>query len=253
MSGKRDKWDSAKTKAVAEALLFVTEKPVKVSDILKALGDDASIPRLAVVAALEELKVEYIQSQRSFRLTEIAGGYQLRTLPEFAPYVARFLSGQERTRLSRAALETLAIVAYRQPVTRPQVEAIRGVDVGGILRMFQERGLIKIVGQSDSPGRPFLYGTTSLFLEHFGLNNLSDLPRARELAVGKPAAKDSSPEGEDEAEPRRARRDERKTSPEVVMQASSLPKTQNAERQEQDERETSTSETTSLQEEDRGA
>lgn len=250
MSGKSDKWDSAKIKAVAEALLFVTEKPVKVADIVKALGDDASIPRLAVVAALEELKVEYIQSQRSFRLTEIAGGYQLRTLPEFAPYVARFLSGQERTRLSRAAVETLAIVAYRQPATRPQVEAIRGVDVGGILRMFQERGLIKIVGQSDSPGRPFLYGTTTLFLEHFGLNSLSDLPRAKELAVGKPAAKDSSPKGEDEGEPRR---DERKTSPEVMMQASSLPKTQNAERQEQDERETSTSKTTSLQEEDRGA
>jgi segregation and condensation protein B len=244
MSGKRDTWDSAKIKAVAEALLFVTQKPVKVSDILKAFGDDASVPRLAVVAALEELKVDYIQSQRSFRLTEIAGGYQLRTLPEFAPYVTRFLSGQERTRLSRAALETLAIVAYRQPVTRPQVEGIRGVDVGGILRMFQERGLIRIVGQSDSPGRPFLYGTTTLFLEHFGLNSLSDLPRAKELAMGKPHAEELNPkrhnhqehEGHeeeeilpktgDQAEPRRARRDER---------------------------ETSASETTSLQEKDRGA
>jgi segregation and condensation protein B len=200
MSGKRDKWDSAKIKAVVEALLFVTEKPVKLPDIIKAFGDDTSVPRLAVVAALEELKVDYIQSQRSFRLMEIAGGYQLRTLSEFSPYVTRFLSGQERTRLSRAALETLAIVAYRQPVTRPQVEAIRGVDVGGILKMFQERGLIKIVGQSDSPGRPFLYGTTALFLEHFGLNSLLDLPRAMELAAGKPAAKKLPPEEHSEDE-----------------------------------------------------
>lgn len=213
MSGKRNKWDSAKIKAVVEALLFVTEKPANISDIIKAFGDDASVPRLAVVAALEELKVDYIQSQRSFRLMEIAGGYQLRTLSEFSPYVTRFLSGQERTRLSRAALETLAIVAYRQPVTRPQVEAIRGVDVGGILRMFQERGLIKTVGQSDSPGRPFLYGTTTLFLEHFGLNNLSDLPRATELAVGKPTAK-KSPQEEQNKDERKESQSETPSVPE---------------------------------------
>jgi len=197
MTRKSSKPDTKKIKGVAEALLFVTHRPVKVSEIIKVLGDTLAVSRYAVVAALEELKVDYIQSQRSYRLVEIAGGYQLRTQPEFAPYITRFLAGQERTRLSRAALETLAIVAYRQPVTRSQVESIRGVDVGGILRMFQERGLIKVVGRSNSPGRPFLYGTTTLFLEHFGLNSLSDLPRVSELAVGKPTEPEASPKGHD--------------------------------------------------------
>jgi len=188
--------DTAKIKTVAEALLFVSEKPLKVSEIIKVLSDSSSVSPYAVVAALEELKVEYIQSQRSFRLVEIAGGYQLRTVPDMAPYISKFLAGEERIRLSRPALETLAITAYRQPIARSQIESIRGVDVGGILKMLQERGLVKIVGRTDAPGRPFLYGTTTLFLEHFGLNSLADLPRAEELAVGKPQEEKSPPEGQ---------------------------------------------------------
>jgi len=196
MTPKAAKLDTAKIKAVAEALLFVSDRPVRVSEIVKLLADSYSVSPLAVVAALEELKVEYIQSQRSFRLAEIAGGYQLRTIPEVAPFIVRFLSGQERTRLSRPALETLAIIAYRQPVTRSQIESIRGVDVTGILTMLQERSLVKIVGRKDSPGKPFLYGTTTLFLEHFGLSSLSDLPRVRELALGETQGQKAPPEGE---------------------------------------------------------
>ncbi len=194
--------DTGKIKAVAEAVLFVSDRPVKLSEMIKAMGDSCCVSRSALVAALEELKIDYIQSRRSFRLVEIAGGYQIRTMREFAPYITRFLSGQERTRLSRAALETLAIVAYRQPVTRSQVESVRGVDVGGIVRMLQERGLIKIAGRSESPGRPFLYGTTSLFLEHFGLNSLSDLPRAGELVIGKAEEQELPPEGQSSNEGR---------------------------------------------------
>jgi segregation and condensation protein B len=195
MTPKTAKHDTAKIKAVAEALLFVSDRPVRVPEIAKALTDSHSVSPHAVVAALEELKIDYIQSQRSFRLVEIAGGYQLRTMPDFAPYVTRFLSGQERTRLSRAAVETLSIIAYRQPVTRSQIESIRGVDIGGILKMLQERSLIKIVGRKDSPGRPFVYGTTTLFLEHFGLNRLADLPRASELSLPEPEAPPASPKG----------------------------------------------------------
>ncbi len=200
MARKTENIDPAKIKAVAEALLFVSDRPVKVSEIIKALEDSCSISPQAVVAALEELKVDYIQLQRSFRLMEIAGGYQLRTTPEFASYVARFLEGREKARLSRPALETLAIVAYRQPISRSQVESIRGVDVEGVLKMLQEKGLIRIAGRTESPGRPFLYGTTTLFLEHFGLNNLSDLPRATELACGKPQNKQALQEGPEQNE-----------------------------------------------------
>jgi segregation and condensation protein B len=196
MTQKSGNLDTAKIKAVAEALLFVSERPVRVSEIIKVLSDSSSVSPHSVVAALEELKIEYIQTQRSFRLVEIAGGYQLRTVPEMAPYITKFLTGQERTRLSRPALETLAITAYRQPIARSQIESIRGVDVGGILKMLQERGLVKIVGRTEAPGRPFLYGTTSLFLEHFGLNSLADLPRAEELAVGKPSQEESPPRGQ---------------------------------------------------------
>jgi segregation and condensation protein B len=203
MARTNAKLDNVKIKAIAEALLFVADRPVKLSEIINALTGDQSVSQHAVVAALEELKVDYIQSQRSFRLVEIAGGYQLRTMPEFAPHISRFLVGRERARLSQAALETLAIVAYRQPVTRAQVEAIRGVEVGGILRTLQERGLLKVSGRSDSPGRPFLYGTTALFLEHFGLGRLSDLPQATELAAGKPKDKEALPKGQ-EADEREA-------------------------------------------------
>jgi len=200
MARRATKLDTAKIKAVAEALLFVSDRPVKISEIIRVLADSGSVSRLAVVAALEELKVDYIQSQRSFRLAEIAGGYQLRTMPEFARYISGFLSGQERTRLSRASLETLAIVAYRQPVTRSQIESIRGVDVSGILKMLQEKSLIKIVGRTDSPGRPFIYGTTTLFLEHFGLNSLSDLPRAGELTLPELQEQKAPPKGQTQNE-----------------------------------------------------
>ena len=196
MTPKAAKYDTEKIKAVAEALLFVSDRPVRVSEITKVLSDSHSVSPHAVVAALAELKIGYIQSHRSFRLVEIAGGYQLRTMADFAPYVAKFLSGEERTRLSRAAVETLSIIAYRQPVSRPQIEAIRGVDVGGVLKMLQEKSLIKIVGRRDSPGRPFLYGTTTLFLEHFGLNRLAELPRASELSLPQSEEPAASPKGD---------------------------------------------------------
>jgi segregation and condensation protein B len=163
--------------AVVESLLFAAGAPVPLTKLVEALDGPG---RGEVIAALELLGARYEDAPRGLRLAKVAGGYQLRTPSEYGPWVRRLL-GQKPPRLSRPMLETLAIVAYRQPCTRIDVEAIRGVDADAVLNTLLERSMIRVVGRREAPGRPLLYGTTREFLEVFGLPDLSALPPLRVL------------------------------------------------------------------------
>ena len=163
-----------------EAALFASARPVPL-DELAALDSEAS--PAALRAALEELRVHYDTEGHGVELTEIGGGWQVLTRSEYTEAIERAQLAARPQRLSAAALETLAIVAYRQPIGRADIEEIRGVNVGSILKSLQERGLIDVVGRAEGLGRPLLYGTTPLFLEHFALRHLEELPRADELAI----------------------------------------------------------------------
>ncbi|HEX7119743.1 MAG TPA: SMC-Scp complex subunit ScpB [Longimicrobiales bacterium] len=165
---------------IIEALLFASDAPLTAGDMASA---DESLDEAAVEAALHALRMEYERDGRAFQIYEVAGGYQLMTRPEFAPYLERFDTVVHTARLSVAALEVLAIIAYRQPIGRAEIEEIRGVGSAGVLRTLQERELITPVGRGDGLGRPLLYGTTTQFLEHFGFRSLEDLPRPEELPV----------------------------------------------------------------------
>lgn len=164
-------------KKIIEGLLFAAQEPLSLARIQSILE---GVQKAVVRQALQELATEYVESERAFRLEEVAGGYQLRTLPELAPWLRR-LRREPAPKLSQASMETLAVIAYRQPVTRAEVEYIRGVDCGGVLRGLLEKGLLKILGRKDVPGRPLLYGTTRRFLELFGLKDLSSLPHLVEV------------------------------------------------------------------------
>lgn len=180
-------------KSIIEALLFAAHKPLSPQEIravLTASTDDTSgataapmkrVKEAEIAGAIEQLKIDYIQSERSFTIAEIASGFQLVSRPEYAPWLKKLLDVDRPTRLSPSALETLAIIAYRQPITRVEMESVRGVNVDGVLRTLLERGLVKITGRSELPGRPLQYGTTQVFLEHFGLRDLTDLPAIEEL------------------------------------------------------------------------
>jgi segregation and condensation protein B len=165
--------------ALLESLLFTSENPLTI-DALVQYFPEHSMEDWKI--ALEELKAHYEGYGHAICLEEVAGGYQLRTRREFAPWIARIRSSLPQ-RLSRAALETLAVVVYKQPIIRSEIEAVRGVDVGGVLRQLLDRGLIQILGRRDIPGRPMLYGTTTRFLEVFGLKDLASLPTQEELAA----------------------------------------------------------------------
>lgn len=162
---------------VLEALLLAAAEPVTAQRLAGVLGESSA---REVREALAALNGEYAESARGFRIEEIAGGFQLRTLPELAPWLQK-LRPQPPLRLSRAALETLAIIAYRQPMTRAELEHVRGVDVGAVVTSLVERKLVRIAGHREVPGRPMLYATTPRFLEIFGLGSLSDLPTLREI------------------------------------------------------------------------
>jgi segregation and condensation protein B len=174
-----------------EALLFSAQKPLSIREItatIRGADDDEfgsnEFPRVKeaeVAAALEQLKIEYIEQGRAFQLTEKAEGWQLATDPSFAKWVRQLFPAPKPARLSAPALETLAIIAYRQPITRADVEAVRGVNIDGVLQTLMERGLVKIAGRAEIPGRPLLYETTQFFLDHFGLRNLDELPNVEEL------------------------------------------------------------------------
>ncbi|HEX2078705.1 MAG TPA: SMC-Scp complex subunit ScpB [Longimicrobium sp.] len=165
---------------VIEALLFASESPLSPADLARA---DEGLDEERVEGAIAELRAEYDREARAFTIFEVGGGYQLLTRPEFAPVLERFDSVPTAHRISGPALETLAIIAYRQPVGRAEVEEIRGVGAGGVLKTLQERGLIEVVGRGEGLGRPLLYGTTPFFLQHFGFRSLDDLPRSEELPV----------------------------------------------------------------------
>ncbi len=163
---------------IVEALLFTAEGPLKIEQVLEVVS---SADREAVEAAVEEVGRFYDEHGRAFGVVRIAGGYQFLTRSDVAVEVERFLVGRRRQRLSRAALEVLAVVAYKQPVTRGEVEAIRGVDCGGVFRTLLERRLVIVKGRAKSVGNPLIYGTSDHFLEHFGIAGLKDLPKIEEF------------------------------------------------------------------------
>jgi segregation and condensation protein B len=163
---------------ILEAILFATDRPVTIEQLLIALPERTDDE---IVRELEEMTADYDALGTGFRLLPCAGGWQIRTDPEMHEFVTRFLVGKKRTRLSRAAMETLAIIAYRQPITRGEVEEVRGVDSGQVFHTLLERNLVTVKGRSQSLGRPLLYGTTDDFLRYFGLNTLADLPSPEEL------------------------------------------------------------------------
>jgi segregation and condensation protein B len=177
---------------VIEALLFSAQKPIsndEIVDILRTAGaeDDfapnafAKVKPAEVAAAIEQLKVEYIQNEHGFQLVEKADGWRLTSDPKYAQWVRGLFPAPKPSRLTSPALETLAIIAYRQPITRADVEAVRGVTIDSVLQTLMERGLVKISGRAEIPGRPLLYETTEFFLDHFGLRNLDELPNVEEL------------------------------------------------------------------------
>ena len=164
-------------KNIIESLLFVADEPLTI-DRLKKIISSAESRELREV--LEELEADYETRQGGFFLKQVAGGYQIRTRPEYMEWIKRLLQPKP-LRLSKAALETLAIIAYKQPVIRSEVEHIRGVDCGGILRVLLERKFVRVLGRKDIPGRPLIYATTKRFLEVFDLKNLRDLPTPKEI------------------------------------------------------------------------
>jgi segregation and condensation protein B len=165
---------------IVEAVLFASDAPLRAEEIARA---DQALDEDVVEEAIQEIQRDYDDGERAYQIREVAGGYQIMTRPEFAPYLERFDTVPRPSRLSGPALETLAIIAYRQPIGRVEVEYIRGVGSSGVIRTLQDRALIEVVGRAEGLGRPLLYGTTSRFLEHFGFRSLEDLPRPEELPV----------------------------------------------------------------------
>ncbi|MDB4943984.1 MAG: Segregation and condensation protein [Labilithrix sp.] len=161
-------------RGLIEALVFAADVPIKLAELAKL----AHAPQKDVRAMLDELQHDY--QTRGIHLDEVAGGYCFRTSPRYAPFV-RDLTKQKPVRLTRAQVETLAIIAYRQPITRPEIDDVRGVDTGPVLKLLLERDLVRILGKRDEVGRPLIYGTTGAFLEFFGLKSLKDLPTLREF------------------------------------------------------------------------
>ncbi len=165
-------------RGVLEALLFSTHHPLTAPRLAELMELESSKP---IRRALKELNEQYEQTGRCFRVEQVAGGFQLLTLPEYGPYLKKLHQREADAKLTKAALETLAIIAYKQPVLRVDVEAIRGVACGETIRSLMEKRLVKIAGRAEIPGRPILYGTTKRFLEVFGLNSLKDLPQGEQL------------------------------------------------------------------------
>lgn len=170
--------DDRETKAILEALLFLSDEPLE-PDRFKGIIDEVTPDKIKEL--FEELKKGYDDRNGGLKIAEIAGGYQILTKPEYAPWIKKFNLVKLSARLSRAGLETLAIIAYKQPLIRAEIEAIRGVNVEGILKNLLDRRLIKILGRKDVPGKPLLYGTTKEFLHYFGLKDLSELPTLKEF------------------------------------------------------------------------
>jgi segregation and condensation protein B len=167
-------------KSVIEALLFATEKQLSLDQIKEVLdGPDIDTIR----KALDELKAEYEQENRGIRLVEIAGGFQMVTASCFAPFLKKFFKIRHVERLSKPALETLAIIAYKQPLTKLEIETLRNVNVDGVMKSLLDKNLLRICGRKKAAGRPFVFGTTKQFLEYFGLRSLDELPKMEEFSA----------------------------------------------------------------------
>jgi len=169
----------ATLKQIVEAILFASDEPVSAERLAEAAGEGITVE--AVRAAVDELVAEYDATARAFTVEEIAGGLQLFTRPRYNTYLKTVLAARRRQRFTQAALETLAIIAYKQPVARAEVEDIRGVACGDMIRTLMDRGLVRVAGRSEGMGRALLYGTTKKFLQAFGLGGLKDLPDAKQL------------------------------------------------------------------------
>jgi segregation and condensation protein B len=205
-------------KQVVEALVFASQKPLvprEIAGALKSAAEESEIPEVQALgktkeaeigAVLEEIKEELGAAGRSFQLIEQVNGWHFVTSTACAPWVRQLFPESKPVRLSGPALETLAIIAYRQPITRADIEAVRGVAVDGMVNMLLERGLIRIAGRADVPGRPLLYESTEYFLQHFGLKTLDELPNSSELRriplpVATPPAQPAQPEPAAEPQP----------------------------------------------------
>jgi segregation and condensation protein B len=171
---------ASEVRAVVEALVFASPQPLTPREIEKVLG---GVPKKDWQAALDEIRADYARDGRGLQLVEVAGGFQITTRPEYNDWVRELLDPKAPTRLSVQALETLAVIAYKQPVTLPEIIDLRGVKSGGVLKTLLEKRLIRITGRKEVVGRPMLYGTTKEFLLHFGLKDVGELPRIEEFAA----------------------------------------------------------------------
>jgi segregation and condensation protein B len=166
-------------KTILEAILFASDEPVPIEKLADAAGDDVNVDQAR--EALHELAADYDAGGRAFAVQEVAGGYQLFTRPEFSKYLKKLLRARSDAKFTQAALETLAIIAYKQPVTRATIEDIRGVAAGDLVRTLMEKGLVRVTGRSEQLGRALLYGTTKKFLQVFGLPSIKELPSDKQL------------------------------------------------------------------------
>lgn len=171
--------DLGEARKIIESILFLASEPLRPRDISSLFRGVSNVNAKVVRKLLGELAEEH--RDRTLQIVEVAEGFRLCTRAEFSPWVRRFLKAEKKARLSQAALETLAILAYKQPITKAEVEEVRRVDCGGVVNTLLERGLIRILGRRDVVGRPIVYGTTPLFLEHFGFKSLSDMPNPEEF------------------------------------------------------------------------
>ena len=167
-------------KSAVEAIIFASEKPVTLEQIKKVL-DNPDYGELRKI--IEGLKSEYQEQNRGFRITEIAGGFQMNACTAFAPFLRKLFKNRGADKLSKPALESLAIIAYKQPLTKSEIESLRNVNVDGVMKNLVDKNLIRICGRKKIPGRPFVFGTTREFLEHFGLKSLEDLPKIEDFTA----------------------------------------------------------------------
>lgn len=176
--------DGTRLTSVIESLIFASPEPIaweKLSEIIRESGEELDLDRTIIERIVEQLNGRYEENDLAFRIEETGGGFTFVTQPRYHPWLSIFQHENAYRKLSQPAIETLAIVAYRQPITKPEVDQIRGVDSGYILRQLLEKMLVKVSGRADSPGKPLLYKTTTYFLKHFGINSVEELPKPREI------------------------------------------------------------------------
>ncbi len=170
--------ENGRLKSVVEAIIFASDEPVKPATLVRLVEDTGGVK---IDEIIEALNADYIDTGRAFKIDRVGGGFQLTTQPEFAPWIKKHYSGRSSKRLSQAALETLAMVAFKQPLSKAEINDVRGVNSDGVVKSLLEKRLIAIIGRGEGVGRPLLYGTTPEFLQYFGINNVSDLPKPREI------------------------------------------------------------------------